>query len=185
MSVHLSWCHNSQQLPWSEGPEVCCRSANTEFCLPLDDSNNYLIEGTPKVRLCYCNSEQLLLLTPSHQWDYWCQYCHMLSLSACIMELILLFSLYRITSSSCHKLLPSPPVGWLNSLLSPGCRNTKLPMNIRIMWISWGGATSVRRAKRFANAATKCSDKCLEKLRKFISCRKNDTYFVHGNKNVL
>jgi hypothetical protein len=88
------------------------------------------------------------------------------------MKVILLFALYSTTSSSCHKLLPSPPVGWLNSLLSPGCRNTKFPMNNRIMWISWGGATSVRRAKRFANAATKCSDKCLVELRKFISCRK-------------
>lgn len=66
------------------------------------------------------------------------------------------------------KILPSPPFGWLRSLLRPGCRNIKLPMNIRIIWMSGGGATKVRRAKRFAKAATKCSDKCLVMLRKYV-----------------
>lgn len=57
----------------------------------------------------------------------------------------------------------SPPCGWSISLLSPGCRSNRLPTKSKIIKISSGGATNVRRASRFANAATNASGKCLKK----------------------
>lgn len=56
----------------------------------------------------------------------------------------------------------SPPCGWSISLFNPGCRSNRLPMKRRIIKISSGGATNVRRASRFANAATNASGKCLQ-----------------------
>lgn len=58
----------------------------------------------------------------------------------------------------------SPPCGWSISLFNPGCRSNRLPTKSRIIKISSGGATNVRRASRFANAATNASGRCLKKV---------------------
>lgn len=76
----------------------------------------------------------------------------------------------------------SPPCGWSISLFSPGCRSNRLPMKNRIIWISSGGATNVRRASRFANAATNASGRCLKKRNvEFL----NLIYFILNLYNFL
>lgn len=100
--------------------------------------------------------------------------CHC---SALISQRLLSIALLSNGSrSSIRKGSPAPvhasetispsPCGWSISRLSPGCRSSKLPTKSRIIRMSSGGATNVKRASRFANAATNASGKCLERKKR-------------------